>query len=199
MSQKLLIASTNKGKLREFQAIFPADLPMELILPANLGLVLEVDETGYTYAENAILKAKAYSQRAPVWVLADDSGLEVDALDGEPGIYSARYAPWEGATDADRRRYLIQNLIGKPRPWTAHFHCSIAIAGPDGQLHVTEGDVYGEIIPEERGSNGFGYDPLFYIPELGMTTAEIPEAQKNRISHRALAALAAVPFLRKIA
>ncbi len=198
----LLIASTNIGKLREIEAIFAASivqtLPLELVLPSQIGIQLEVEEDGSTYAENAAKKALAYTQASGLITLADDSGLEVAALDGQPGLHSARYAPWHGATDADRRRYLLQNLQGKPRPWPAHFHCTVAIAVPSGEIFYAEGDCPGEIIPEERGSNGFGYDPIFWIPELGQTMAELPMDQKNQLSHRARAVKAAVPVIERL-
>ncbi len=195
----LLIASSNLGKLREIEAILSDPvldhLPIQLSLPAQLGIQLEVVEDGSTYAENAEKKGRAYASASNLITLADDSGLEVDALDGQPGLYSARYAPWPDATDADRRHYLLTQLQGKPRPWTAHFHCTVAIAVPGGEVFYTVGDCPGEIIPEERGSNGFGYDPIFYLPELGQTMAELPLQIKNQLSHRARAVLASVPVL----
>jgi XTP/dITP diphosphohydrolase len=194
--QKLLIASSNKGKLREIQAIL-GDFPVELLLPAQIGLDLDVVEDGVTYAENASRKALAFSQASGLISLADDSGLEVDALGGQPGLYSARYAPWENATDADRRRYLLQQLEGNPTPWTARFHCTLAIAVPQGKLYFAEGNCPGEIIPEERGTGGFGYDPIFYLPEFDQTMAELSMEQKNQISHRARAVRAAVPILQQ--
>jgi XTP/dITP diphosphohydrolase len=198
----LLIASTNIGKLREIESILATtvlkDCSLELLLPAQIGIQLDVEEDGATYAENAAKKALAYTQASQVITLADDSGLEVDALDGQPGLYSARYAPWQGATDADRRRYLLHNLQGKPRPWVAHFHCTVAIAMPGGEIFYAEGDCPGEIIAEERGSNGFGYDPIFLIPEQGQTMAELPMEEKNQISHRARAVRAAAPVIRRL-
>ena len=183
---KLLLASQNPGKLRELQAIMQ-DLPIQLITPAELGVQLDVAETGSTYAENAALKSEAYAKESGLIALADDSGLEVDALNGAPGLYSARYAPAPNATDADRRAYLLQNLLPHPRPWIARFRATIAITLPGGETHFAEGACEGEIIPEERGNGGFGYDPIFYIPEAGCTMAELPEDEKNRISHRARA------------
>lgn len=198
----LLIASGNIGKLREIEAILAAapldNLRFDLALPSQIGIQLDVEEDGTTYAENAAKKALAYTQVSGLVTLADDSGLEVAALGGQPGLYSARYAPWPDATDADRRRYLLQNLQGKPRPWMAHFHCTIAIAVPGGEIAYADGDCPGEIIPEERGNNGFGYDPIFYLPELGQTMAELPMREKNQLSHRARAVLAAVPILKEI-
>lgn len=199
---KLLLASGNVGKLREIQAILAEEgiqtPSLELILPAQLGIQLDVKEDGANYAENAAKKARAYAKASGLAVLADDSGLEVDALDGQPGLYSARYAPWPHATDADRRRYLLQNLQDKPRPWTAHFHCTVAIAAPDSEMAYAEGNCPGVIIPEERGTNGFGYDPIFLLPDLDLTMAELPMAQKNRLSHRARAVHAALPILKRL-
>ena len=188
MEKTLLIASTNPGKLVELGALLQ-DLPIRLVLPADVGIDLAVEETGSTYAENAALKAAAYCQASGLVTLADDSGLEVDALNGAPGLHSARYVPRPGATDADRRAYLLQNLRGGgfPRPWAARFRCVVAVLVPGGEMQFREGRVEGEIWPEERGSNGFGYDPLFFIPARGQTMAELPDGVKNRISHRGLA------------
>ena len=183
---KILLASQNPGKLRELQAILH-NLPIQLVTPADLGIQLDVAETGSTYAENAALKSEAYADVCGCITLADDSGLEVDALNGAPGLYSARYAPDPEATDADRRAYLLQNLVGAPRPWTARFRATIAITLPGGETHFADGACEGEIIPEERGDGGFGYDPIFFIPEKGCTMAELDEGEKNKISHRARA------------
>jgi len=183
---KLLLASQNPGKLRELQAIL-GSLPIQLITPAEVGVHLDVAETGSTYAENAALKAEAFSEASGLVTLADDSGLEVDALNGAPGLYSARYAPGTNATDADRRAYLLKNLLPHPRPWTARFRATIAITLPGGETLFAEGACEGEIIPDERGDGGFGYDPVFYIHEKGCTMAELAEEVKNRISHRARA------------
>lgn len=192
----LLLASNNKGKLRELQAIL-VDLPLELLSPADLGLTLEVDEDGSTYAENAAKKALAFANASGLTCLADDSGLEVDALDGAPGLYSARYSPKRGATDKDRRQYLLQNLADKPRPWTARFRATVAVAGPEGDLDWAEGICEGQIIPEERGTGGFGYDPIFLLDGMDQTMAELPEETKNRLSHRARAVQAAKQILLK--
>jgi XTP/dITP diphosphohydrolase len=127
--------------------------------------------------------------------LADDSGLEVDALGGLPGIRSARFAPQPGATDADRRAYLLAQLEDQPRPWSAHFHCTVALAMPSGGLRLAEGNCYGEVIPTERGDHGFGYDPIFLLPDLGRTMAELTTEEKNRFSHRARAVRAVLPLL----
>lgn len=193
----ILIASTNPGKLREFQEILAGE-DFDLLLPATLGIQLEVVEDGSTYAENATKKALAYQRTSGLVTLADDSGLEVDVLGGAPGLYSARYSPLPGATDADRRAHLLNNLHGLPRPWLARFHCTVAVAAPGGVLELTEGKCPGEIIPEERGSNGFGYDPIFLLAERGLTMAELDRDSKNHISHRALAVLAALPILYRL-
>jgi XTP/dITP diphosphohydrolase len=195
MISSLLLASTNPGKLREMRALLK-DLKVRLLSPKDLSLAIEVAETGATYAENAASKARAFALRSGLVSLADDSGLEVDALGGVPGLYSARYAPHPGATDADRRAYLLQQLQDQPRPWSARFRCTVAIALPSGEVHFTEGVCPGEIISEERGRGGFGYDPVFLIPSLNKTMAELSMQEKNRISHRALAVRAAIPLLR---
>ena len=195
--KKLLIATNNKGKVRELQDLLK-DTGIELVTPADINLILEVEEDGTTYAENAAKKAIAFTHASGLISLADDSGLEVNALDGAPGLYSARYHPKPDANDADRRAYMIENLLGKPRPWTAHFHATIAIAVTDQDIHIVEGNCYGEIIPEERGTGGFGYDPIFLFPELNKTMAELEMEEKNRLSHRAKAVMNAIPFLKKI-
>jgi len=194
MNHRLLIATNNQGKVRELQEIL-SDLHVELVTPTQIGLALEVEEDGSTYEENAAKKALAFAHASGLIALADDSGLEVDALDGAPGIHSARYSSKPGATDADRRAYLLEKLADKPRPWAAYFHATIAVATPDGEMQFSEGNCPGEIIPEERGSGGFGYDPIFFLPELGQTMAELPAAEKNRLSHRARAAQAARSIL----
>ena len=205
---KLLLATNNQGKLRELRAIL-AGLPLELVTPADIRLELDVPEDGSTYAENAAKKALAFALASGLTALADDSGLEVDALDGAPGLYSARYGaplrlpPFSGKMggrggDADRRAFLLQNLRGQPRPWSARFRATVAVAGPGGSVQIVEGTCEGEVIPEERGAGGFGYDPIFLLPELGKTMAELPEETKNRLSHRARAVQAAKPILMRL-
>jgi XTP/dITP diphosphohydrolase len=194
---KLLIATENQGKVKEFQSLL-AGLEVELVTPRSLGLNMTVIEDGATYAENAGKKAREYSQASGLISLADDSGLEVAALRGAPGLYSARYSPLSGATDADRRAFLLKNLQHKPQPWKAHFHATVAVGTPDGQVLLADGNCYGQIIPAERGDNGFGYDPIFFIPEVGLTMAELSMDEKNRLSHRALAVKNAQPILLKI-
>jgi XTP/dITP diphosphohydrolase len=195
--KKLLIATNNKGKVKELQDLLK-DIGFELVTPADINLNLDVEENGTTYAENAAKKAIAFARASGLISLADDSGLEVDALDGAPGLYSARYHPKPGANDADRRAYMIENLRDKPHPWTAHFHATIAVAHPEKDVHIVEGNCYGEIITEERGTGGFGYDPIFLFPELNKTMAELEMAEKNRLSHRAKAVINAIPFLKEI-
>jgi len=184
---KLLIATNNPGKIREYQELL-ADLPLQLTYPAQEGLDIEVAETGESFAENARLKATAYAKASGLLTLADDSGLEVDALGGEPGIRSARYAG-EGASDEERYRLLLEKL--KDVPWeerTARFRCVIAAATPEGEVYTAEGTCEGIIAFEPAGEHGFGYDPVFYLPEYGKTMAELSPEVKNRISHRAKAA-----------
>ncbi len=195
---KLLIATNNKGKLEEMQALL-SGLNLEVLTPEELGVNLRVNEDGTTYGENAEKKAIAFARITDLISLADDSGLEVEALGGAPGIYSARYTGRQGASDAERRAFLLKNLEGKPRPWQARFRAAIAIAVPHGSVQVIEGQCPGEIIPEERGTGGFGYDPIFLIPELGRTMAELDMQEKNRISHRARAVLKARPILEMLA
>ena len=198
MPLKLLIATNNQGKMEEVRALL-SDLNVELLTPEQVGVDLRVTEDGTTYAENAEKKAVAFAHITDLISLADDSGLEVEALGGAPGLYSARYTGKPGATDAERRSLLLGNLQGKPRPWLARFRAAIAIAVPHGSVQVIEGQCLGEIIPEERGTSGFGYDPIFFIPELGRTMAELEMPEKNRISHRARAILKARPILEMLA
>lgn len=195
--KKLLIATNNQGKIAEFQELLTGS-GIDFVTPAQINLELEVDEDGSTYRENAAKKAIAFAQASGLISLADDSGLEVNALAGAPGLYSARYSPKPGANDRDRRNFLLKNLWDKPRPWTAHFHATIAVAKPNGEVEFAEGECYGEIIPEERGMGGFGYDPIFLLTGLGKTMAELDTAEKNRLSHRARAVMAAMPLLNKI-
>lgn len=180
------MATNNHGKQKEIRELL-SDLGLELITPSQMGLVLDVEETGATYAENATLKATAFARATGLLSLADDSGLEVDVLEGAPGLHSARYAPAPGAGDAGRRAYLLQQLSEKPKPWLACFRCTVAVADPQGALWLSEGSCQGHIIPEERGQNGFGYDPIFLLPDLGLTMAELTMEQKNQLSHRAQA------------
>lgn len=188
---KLLIATTNPGKIKEMRSLL-AGLPgVDLLTPRDLEMGLDVPETGASYAENAALKAQTYAQASGLPAIADDSGLEVEALDGAPGLYSARYAPQPQASDSDRRAYLLAQLEGRPRPWRAVFRSTVCLALPDGEPFHAEGECRGEIIPEERGQGGFGYDPIFLVEGTGRTMAELSLAEKNQLSHRALAIRAA--------
>lgn len=196
MEKRLLIATNNRGKMAEIRALL-AGLEVSLVTPGDLGLDLEVPEQGQTYAENAAYKALAFAAASGLLSLADDSGLEVDALNGRPGLHSNRFGP-QPATDASRRRYLLEQLAGRPRPWTARFRATLALARPGSEVRLTEGICEGEIILEERGSNGFGYDPLFLIPGTGRTMAELSMDEKNRLSHRARAVRNALPILREL-
>jgi XTP/dITP diphosphohydrolase len=196
---RLLIATNNSGKIQELRELLDG-LGIELITPMQINLHLDVIEDGRTYAENAAKKAIAFAQASGIISLADDSGLEVDALHGEPGLYSARYgsANSEKLSDAERRKYLLKQLKNKPRPWTARFHATIAVSDPNGEMHLAEGWCEGEIIPEERGIGGFGYDPIFLLPDLGKTMAELRMDEKNRLSHRARAVMNAKPILERL-
>ena len=191
---KLLLASNNPGKLVEIQALL-ADTSFELLLLRDLGVELAEEESGSTYAENATIKARAGALASGLITLADDSGLEVAVLGGKPGLHSARYSRKPGASDADRRAKLLQELDKYSRPWQASFHCAVAIVTPTSKLYLSEGECPGEIIPEERGQHGFGYDPIFLISGLNRTMAELNMEEKNQISHRALALKKLKPIL----
>jgi XTP/dITP diphosphohydrolase len=195
----LLIATNNQGKIKELHELLD-DIGIELVTAAQFNLDLEVIEDGLTYAENATKKAIAFAQASGLISLADDSGLEVDALNGEPGLYSARYGSTDGQklSDAGRRAFLLEKLQDKPHPWIARFHATIAVAVPNGKTYIAEGWCEGEIIPEERGTGGFGYDPIFLLPELGKTMAELSMDEKNRLSHRARAVRNAKPILKTL-
>jgi XTP/dITP diphosphohydrolase len=193
----LLLATNNPGKVAEIKALLEGR-NLTILTPVEAGLDLVVVEDGLTYAENATKKALAYARAGRLIAMGDDSGLEVEGLNGQPGVHSHRFVPLPEATDADRRKYLLDRLKDKPRPWAAHFHAAIAIALPAGRVRLAAGRCDGEIIPEERGNNGFGYDPIFYIPELGRTMAELDMNEKNRLSHRARAVQNAIPILEEL-
>jgi XTP/dITP diphosphohydrolase len=194
---KLVIATHNQGKLLEYRQLL-ADLPLEVVSLDDLGITVDVNETGQTFAENARLKAQAYAKMTGLATWADDSGLEVNALDGRPGVYSARYGG-PGLSDPDRVRLLLQEMDGLPAPQrTARFRCAVAIALPDGSLHTVEDAVEGLIAGAPRGDNGFGYDPVFLLPDRSLTMAELPPAVKNLISHRGKAARAAKLLIAQI-
>jgi len=193
----ILIATNNKGKVDEIKSLLDG-LGIVLLIPADLGIAIEVIEDRKTYAENAVKKATAFSLASGMIALGDDSGLEVDALGGQPGLHSHRFCPIPNATDADRRKYLLERLGDKPHPWTACFRATVAIAVPSGMVKLATGQCEGEIIPNERGTNGFGYDPIFFIPQLGYTMAELDMNEKNRLSHRARAIQNAIPILKVV-
>jgi len=195
---KLLIATNNAHKIEEFKEIF-ADLPMEITFPRQEGVDLDPEETGETFAENAIIKATAFAQVTGLTTLADDSGLEVDALGGEPGVYSARYG--DTPKDAHQQRYEL--VLEKMRAVsddarTARFRCALAIVTPKMVIDVVDGVVEGRIAHKPAGENGFGYDPIFFVPDFGMTMAQLSSNEKHRISHRGKAARAALPVLQTL-
>jgi XTP/dITP diphosphohydrolase len=185
--RKLLLATTNLDKLEEYRAIF-VDVPFQLLSLHDIQLDMDVEETGTTFAENAEQKALAYARASGLLSLADDSGLEIDALGGAPGIYSARFAGRE-TPYVERFRLIEEQLKGVAEEQrTARFRCAITIAEPIGMYRTVEGAIEGVIAHTPRGKNGFGYDPIFLVPELGKTTGELPAEHKNRISHRGRAA-----------
>ena len=198
MSEKrnLLVATGNPGKMREVSHILKG-LPFQVLSLQDFGMSMTVEETGATFAENAVLKASAYCASAGMLTMADDSGLVVDALNGRPGVLSARYGG-EGLTDPQRVELLLRELEGVP--WekrTARFRCVIALAWPGGRVETVEGAVEGVIQYEPEGCNGFGYDPIFHLPERGCTTAQFSTSDKNRISHRGQAVRKAADLLMK--
>lgn len=182
---KVILASKNQHKLTELSAIL-SQLGFEIALESEYGLDIDVEETGTTFEENSFLKADAVMKASGLPVLADDSGLMVDALDGAPGVYSARYG--HKASDKERTAYLLENMKDVPEERRgAKFVCVITCLFPDARKIVARGECPGVIARAPHGENGFGYDPVFYLPELGMTYAELPSEQKNAISHRARA------------
>jgi XTP/dITP diphosphohydrolase len=185
--RKLLLATNNKAKVREYRSLLRA-LPFELVTLSEQGINTVVSEAGESLEENAELKAVAFSAESQLTALADDSGLEVDALGGEPGPVSARCAG-EGASDEERVEYLLARL--EDVPWqkrSARFRCVIAIATPEGKVGFCSGECPGMITFEPRGEEGFGYDPIFYLPVFNKTMAELPLEVKNTVSHRGEAA-----------
>jgi XTP/dITP diphosphohydrolase len=192
---QLLLATTNPDKVREYRAIF-AGLPLSLLTPSDLRLSLDVDETGATFRENADLKARAHWQASGLPCLAEDSGLEVEALRGAPGVHSAR---WQGDDYASKNRLLIQRLeglVGAAR--RCRYVCEIAFVAPNGRLRHARGWIEGQIALEPAGSGGFGYDPIFYLPDLGLTAAQLDPDQKNALSHRGRAARRIRPVLQRV-
>ncbi len=196
MGHKLLLATNNQAKVGEYKALL-LNIPFELVTLAELGITTIVDEVGGSLEENARLKATVLAAESRLLTLADDSGLEVDALGGEPGPLSARYAG-EGASDRERIDYLLSRIEGVP--WekrAARFRCVIAIAAPDRKIEFCSGERRGCIAFEPKGEHGFGYDPIFYLPELGKTMAELPLEIKNQVSHRGQAARKACQVLER--
>jgi len=193
---KLLFASNNGKKLKELSALV-VGLPLTVVSPAELGLELDVEEDGDTFAQNAEKKARAFVKASGLWCLADDSGLCVDALGGAPGVRSARFAP---GTDEDRYKALLQKLKEVPDGQRgAHFACVLCLAGPEGKTHFEEGRCEGSIARAPSGGGGFGYDPVFWVPSHGKTMAELSAEEKNRLSHRGLAFARMRPKLAELA
>ena len=197
---KLLIATNNAHKLAEYQEIF-SNLPLTFTNPRAEGLSLDPEETGTTFVENAKIKALAFAATSGLPAMADDSGLEVDALDGAPGVYSARYGNTAKDDHQGRYQLLLQQLAEKNVLWaqrTARFKCVIAIAVDDAVIGVVDGAVEGFISTKPKGTNGFGYDPVFFVPEFEQTMAELSPAVKHSISHRGRAARAAIPLIENL-
>jgi XTP/dITP diphosphohydrolase len=195
MMQSLMIGSLNRGKQAEFNALLNG-LDLQIIFPQAFFLELEIEETGSSYADNARIKAETFARASQLWTLADDSGLEVDVLGGEPGPHSHRMAG-PGRTDADRRRLLLERLEKYPRPWMARFRCVAVLADPSGGIFSSEGVCQGQVIPEERGGGGFGFDPIFLVQGLDRTMAELSLPEKNAVSHRSRAVQAILPTIRQ--
>lgn len=195
---KVLLATQNRGKVKELQELIAGE-DIEVISLGDLEEWEEVEETGATFAENAAMKARIAAQRTGLVSIADDSGLEVDAIQGAPGVYSARYAG-EPKDDEKNNDKLLKELEDVPEEQrTARFRCALVVASPTGEEFLTEGVVEGRILNERRGKEGFGYDPLFYLPDFGRTMAQLNLSQKNKISHRAQAFRQVVPLLMELA
>ena len=194
---RIILATQNKGKIRELQELL-ADEEIEVLSLQDIKDWEEVEENGETFADNASLKAKAAVKKTGLIALADDSGLEVDALDGAPGVYSARFAgePKDDERNNDKLLALLENVPDEQR--TGRFRCALVVATPQGDEYLTEGTVEGKILRQRRGTRGFGYDPLFSIPDFGRTMAELSLPQKNKLSHRAQAFRKAVPILQNL-
>jgi XTP/dITP diphosphohydrolase len=193
---KLLVATNNPGKLEEYRRLL-RDLPLEITSLRDEGINFEPEETESTFEENAILKARAFAEQSGLVTLADDSGLEIDKLGGAPGVHSARYGGTQRGEDRQRYELVLSQLEGVPRAErTARFRCVVAIATPEGQVETARGAIEGIIDFEPKGKYGFGYDPIFFIPEFECTMAQLSPETKNHISHRARAAEAALPIIR---
>jgi XTP/dITP diphosphohydrolase len=197
---RLVLATNNRGKLREFQRLL-AGSGFELVTPADLGVDWDVEETGASFQENARLKAVDAAHATGLPAFADDSGLEVDHLDGRPGIFSARYAGGDrtdgSLNEREQCEMILREMQGVPdQQRSARFRCVIAIATPAGDVRTVDGVFEGRIAHDIRGEGGFGYDPIFLVPERGVTSAELPPDEKNALSHRGQAARKALPILR---
>lgn len=183
MKNKIVFATGNAGKVKEIRMIM-ADLGVEILSMKEAGISIDIEEDGSTYEENALIKARAVAACTDAIVMADDSGLEVDALNKEPGVLSARYMG-EDTPYSIKNGEIIKRLTGVPdEERSARFVCAIAAVLPDGRELTTRATIEGRIGYEEKGANGFGYDPIFYVPEFGKTTAELTEEEKNKVSHR---------------
>ncbi len=194
---KLLVATNNPGKLKEYRHLL-RDLHLEITSLDHEKIDFEPEETGVTFEENAILKASVFAERSGLLTLADDSGLEIDKLGGAPGVHSARYGGTRRGEDVRRYELVLRQLEEVPRTQrTARFRCVIALATPEGQVKTAEGTIEGVIAFEPQGEHGFGYDPIFFIPEFDCTMAQLPPETKNRISHRAGAAQSASSIIRR--
>ncbi len=195
MKQKIIFATGNKDKMREIRMIL-ADLDVEILSMKEAGIVLNIEENGTTFEENAVIKAKAVAKHTDAIVLADDSGLEIDYLNKEPGVYSARYMG-EDTSYTIKNQNLIDRLEGVPKEQrTARFVCAIAAVLPDQEVIVKRGTIEGYIGYEPAGENGFGYDPIFYVDEYNCSTAQLPADKKNELSHRGKALRAMKEALR---
>lgn len=196
MTTRLLVATHNQGKIEELAQMMRS-LQVDWSGLGEAGITMEVAETGRTFQENAELKAVTYARASGLLTLADDSGLEVDALGGEPGVYTARFGG-EGLSSAERYHLLLAKMAAVPwQERTARFRCVIALADEHGLIGTAEGTCEGMIAWAEAGSGGFGYDPVFYLPEMGVTMAQLPGAEKHKISHRGRAVAAIAPLLRE--
>ena len=192
---KIIFATNNQDKMKEIHAIM-ADFPARIVSLKEAGIHADVDENGTSFEENAVIKAEAICRLTGHVTIADDSGLEIDALGGEPGIYSARYMG-EDTSYRIKNANLIERLDGVPNEKrTARFVCAVAAAFPDAPTQIVRGTIEGRIGYEEAGENGFGYDPIFYVPEYGCTTAQMPPEEKNKISHRGRALEKISPILK---
>ncbi|MGI5835778.1 MAG: RdgB/HAM1 family non-canonical purine NTP pyrophosphatase [Chloroflexota bacterium] len=196
MTRRLLLSTNNQDKVKEYRQILEG-LPLEIVTPASLGLNMEVEETGSSFAENAAIKARAFHQATGLLSLADDSGLEVDALGGKPGVHSARY---EGLPNGDRKNRLLLKQI-EAVPWEerdCRYVAEIAIVDEAGKLYRCRGELRGKVAWEPKGTGGFGFDPVFFVPRFQRTVAELTPEQKNRISHRGKAGRCARRILEQL-